>query len=473
MGKGIRINRGAIRAVMVLIWAAILIVAFSSVAFAWGPNRQTFTVADPATFITFNSITDNPHIGDERNFVGIRERGTNNLWSSNLQVHPGREYVVRMYVHNNAADHFGLVAEDVRALMNMPTATARSHNINGSIESSNAEPQRVWDNVTIWAEEDFNIYVVSVHYFNNHFTSGIALPNDIFTSNGTFLGFDALDGLIPGCFRYDGTVQIVIRPQFASGLPLYNLLIDSHVRPFGETDTDSWQRRIVVSPGDIVEYQIRFQNASNVTVENVQVRHILPDHLTYVAGSTTLFNTNHLYGVHIPDDATFIGSNITNVGINIGSYLPGGDAFVRFQVQVARADIFCSGIHDLYSQAQAWLPVDTNTMRENTSLVTVVTYTAKTPEIPENDTSNESHLESPEESSDAAAAFVFTHEMYVGLIDRLNNMDERLNSMNSGFVHTWIFPFVLIAFTVFLTIFAPNLIEKVKEKCKISKSCSK
>ena len=42
-------------------------------ASAWGPERTTFTMESPATYPTFNSITDNPTIGDERNFVRIGE----------------------------------------------------------------------------------------------------------------------------------------------------------------------------------------------------------------------------------------------------------------------------------------------------------------------------------------------------------------------------------------------------------------
>src|SRR5664280_2316069 len=59
--------------------AAVVIVP--SALFAWGPIRDTFTMEHPADHITFNSITNNPNIGDERNFVGIRESGTANQWS--------------------------------------------------------------------------------------------------------------------------------------------------------------------------------------------------------------------------------------------------------------------------------------------------------------------------------------------------------------------------------------------------------
>lgn len=95
-------------ALVAMIAAAVIVPA---VLFAWGPERQTYTVEKPADHVTFNSITNNPSIGDERNFVGIREAGTNNLWSDNMTVQNGKEYTVRMYVHNNAAENLNLVAE--------------------------------------------------------------------------------------------------------------------------------------------------------------------------------------------------------------------------------------------------------------------------------------------------------------------------------------------------------------------------
>ena len=46
-----------------------LSVMSASSAMAWGPERTTFTMEKPATYPTFNSITNNPTIGDERDFV--------------------------------------------------------------------------------------------------------------------------------------------------------------------------------------------------------------------------------------------------------------------------------------------------------------------------------------------------------------------------------------------------------------------
>ena len=75
-------------------------------ALAWGPaDRPTYTNASPADFATFNSITDNVGIGDERNFVRVREAGTSNTYVDELEVVPGKEYEVMIYYHNDAGSN--------------------------------------------------------------------------------------------------------------------------------------------------------------------------------------------------------------------------------------------------------------------------------------------------------------------------------------------------------------------------------
>ena len=53
-------------AAVAVIAAAIIVPA---AVLAWGPDRPTFTIEQPANYVTFNSITNNPVHGDERNFV--------------------------------------------------------------------------------------------------------------------------------------------------------------------------------------------------------------------------------------------------------------------------------------------------------------------------------------------------------------------------------------------------------------------
>ncbi len=54
--------------IYVLIFIALAVFIPTLAIFAYGPERETFTIEKPASYITFNSITNNPNYGDERNF---------------------------------------------------------------------------------------------------------------------------------------------------------------------------------------------------------------------------------------------------------------------------------------------------------------------------------------------------------------------------------------------------------------------
>ena len=76
-------------------------------ASAWGPERTTFTMEKPASYPTFNSITNNPTIGDERDFVRVGEIDAKVTDLKNeVEVVPGRQYLVYVYFHNNASSTY-------------------------------------------------------------------------------------------------------------------------------------------------------------------------------------------------------------------------------------------------------------------------------------------------------------------------------------------------------------------------------
>ena len=136
--------------------AAIATVAAGALVIsAWGPDRPTYTMNDPADHVTFNSITDNSMLmggytmnGDERYFVEASpftgDASTLN-WDDETTVENGKEYVVHMYVHNDAASNLNLEAENVRAHVLLPTDAASSVELTGMISSSNATPNNVYD----------------------------------------------------------------------------------------------------------------------------------------------------------------------------------------------------------------------------------------------------------------------------------------------------------------------------------------
>ncbi|MDB5180439.1 MAG: exported protein of unknown function [Candidatus Saccharibacteria bacterium] len=325
-------------------------------AFAWGPNRATFTVEQPAPYVTFDSITNNPNYGDERNFVTIKDAANTNEggWTDEVSVQNGKEYYVRMYVHNNAADNLNLVAENVTAKFNVPSQEAKRIQIDGYITSSNANPTQVWDQAVFSSESNFKVdYVAgSAKYTNNVFTSGTSLPNTV-VSSGAQLGYTSMDGKIPGCFKYDGFVTFKVKAVTS------DFDVQKTVRVNGATDK-TFKESVSVKPGDKVDYQIYFKNTGGTPLNDVVIKDMLPAGVTYDPGTSFLHNSS---------GTKQIADGITAGGAVIGGYLPGGDAYLKFTAQVAANDkLPVCGPNTLKNVAKATTSVGS---KEDTAIVTV------------------------------------------------------------------------------------------------------
>ena len=333
-----------------IISGSVLVAAVApALVWAWGPSRPSFTIEKPADYITFNSITNNPVIGgDEKDFVGIREVGSNANWTNNMKVQNGKEYYVRIYVHNNAASNLNLVAENVVAKLNVPTTTAKTVTVQGQISASNAKPNTVWDEATFSSDNDFNLaYVAGSALFENNGMGTTKLPDSIVNNTGAKLGYDKLDGKIPGCFQYAGYVTVKVKAQVNQ--PQEKIDIDLAKTVRNKTNGEkTWVETVNAKSGDTVQFQIHAKNTGSAGIQNLVIRDILPKGLNYVAGSTKLYNTSNPKGLKVSDNI------IQNSGINIGSYQPNGDAFVRFDATVsAEQDLPVCGENTLTNIAQA------------------------------------------------------------------------------------------------------------------------
>jgi uncharacterized repeat protein (TIGR01451 family) len=324
--------RQAPKHIFAIVAVVAAVITVPAALLAWGPDRKTFTIDNPADHVTFNSITNNPNIGDERNFVGIREVGSNNTWYDTMDVKEGKEYFVRLYVHNNAATSLNAsgegIAKDVKAIVNLPTNTAKSIQVNGFINSSNATPREVYDHATFTSNKDFNLSYVSnsLKYENNAGTFN--LPESIFTSNGAKLGYDKMDGSIPGCFGFSGYVTFKVKPQIAKTT---DFTLQKKVSKHGAAQ---WVENYDAKPGETVDFLLAYKNTGEVQHNNVTFRDTLPKGLTYVPNSTTWSNASNK-NVKTSD-------NIISTGINVGAYAPGANAFTVFSAKVAEAkDLEC------------------------------------------------------------------------------------------------------------------------------------
>jgi uncharacterized repeat protein (TIGR01451 family)/LPXTG-motif cell wall-anchored protein len=365
--------------------AAIATVAAGALVIsAWGPDRPTYTMNDPADHVTFNSITDNSMLmggytmnGDERYFVEASpftgDASTLN-WADDTAVENGKEYVVHMYVHNDAASNLNLEAENVRAHVLLPTDAASSIELTGMISSSNATPNNVYDVTTFVSADgrDFTLdYVAGSAKFTNCDESSrneadkactasrsFELGDELFTEGGALLGYNQMDGKIPGCIAYAGWVSFHVKANFHEA-PNYEVSKDAKIKGSDQ----EWSKEVTgAKDGDTIVYRLHFSNTGNTTLYDVNLRDLLPiNTLNFMNGTTYLVNSVHPDGYLIEDTIA------TEQGLYIGDYAPGADAYVFFETTIKEGvDDECHNtqIHNVI-QANASTTPDGNSRSES------------------------------------------------------------------------------------------------------------
>lgn len=354
---------------------AFAVVSASSAVFAWGPeNRPTYTMNKPAPVIAFNSITDSKGWGDERNFVQIKDitdvyAGNNNIakiakssgFKDKVELNDGHIYMVKAFVHNNAAANLNLVATNTRIKQNSAEEKDGSHSEQVTISADNCgadgksnkgKPCSVWDSVYLERKKgdtnkyDIYSFVDSAHYFNNKRdfnTNGFLLSNDIRSAGnkGALLGFDKMDGNLKGCFDYSGYAVYVIQAKvYRPELPNFTLtktakVVDSKTGKFKPVDKSG---NVVGNAGDTVEYEVKYKNVSSVQQNSVMAHDYLPNGMAYIEDSLNLFNKNHPKGFAF--DKTTQGLFIRDKGkfANISSYRPGSEARLVYRAKLPKSD---------------------------------------------------------------------------------------------------------------------------------------
>jgi fimbrial isopeptide formation D2 family protein len=287
----------------------------------WGPERPTFTWEKPATYATFNSMTNNPTLGDERNFVRIRAVG-DTYYVDEVKLQPGKIYEVYSYYHNNAEANVGQtaigIADNARMSSNFP-ATIRAGEkltVNTIISAADTDPLAVWDGAYVTADADLYLRYVpgSAKIHNGGQLNGQAVgPDYLFSNEGALLGYNNFSGILPGCSGYAGYVTY----QFKADKPDFN------VTKTITSDTSN------VGDGTIVEFKVRYDNTGTMTQDDVVVRDTLPSGLEYIPGSTTLKNNSN------PGGSTVSDNIVSSTGINIGDYAGGnGWAELTYKAKV-------------------------------------------------------------------------------------------------------------------------------------------
>lgn len=352
--------------------------AFAS-AQAWGPERTTFTMENPASYPVFNSITNNPTIGDERDFVRVGEIDADVTDLKNeVEIVPGHQYLVYVYFHNNASSTYNDKAHNnagvaLKTRMSTSFSTVLTPSDKGTITATitadNSNPTSVWDEAYMTTTTD----KVLLHYVegsakihNDWKTNGSVMPSSLFTEQGTLLGLNALNGVIPGCEEYHGVVTYVLQAEELGGS------IDKTVSSDGETFGES----VNIAPGEEATFQLAIRNTGDVELTNAVIKDNLPNGLSIVPGSVKLKANASTVWDTISDD-------IFGNGLNLGTIGTGNTVYVQYTVK-AGEDFDCTG-KELKNKATLTYDsnVETGDTREDSISVTVKKVDGcEEPEIP-------------------------------------------------------------------------------------------
>lgn len=282
---------------------------------AWGPERQTYTNDLPASYATFNSITDNVAVGDERNFVRVGEVGSSAPYTDEIEVEPGKEYEVYIYYHNNAgsntnASGYGM-ATNVKVASAYPTVLNNGERgmISGIIswnyfspDNTAAQTGTVWDEAYLTTKKDgvvlrYKTGTATIH--NAGAANGATLSTRLFTEDGTYIGYNTLNGVLPGCAEYSGYITYTLVAEN----------IDSSLEKQVSLDGESWGDEVTAKPGEYVTYRVKFYNTGNTDLVNVIFKDIHDNGLTLRPGSIKIYDINNAEGKVIDDILDLSGYN--------------------------------------------------------------------------------------------------------------------------------------------------------------------
>ncbi len=307
-------------------------------AFAWGPERTTFTMEKPATYPTFNSITNNPTIGDERDFVRVGEINAKVTDLKNeIEVVPGRQYLVYVYFHNNASSTYNDKAHNnsgvaLRTRMSSSFSTVLTPQDKGTITATitadNSNPLSVWDEAYMTTKTN----KVLLHYvdgsakiYNDWKANESVMPSSLFTETGTLVGLNALNGVIPGCEEYHGIVTYVLQAEELGG----------SVEKTVSKDGLKYSESVDANPGDEIYFRLAISNTGDVALTNATIKDSLPEGLTLVPGSV---------GLRANESTTTepLSDNIIATGYNLGTIGTGNTVYITYKAKVT-GEFDCNG----------------------------------------------------------------------------------------------------------------------------------
>ena len=303
----------------------------------WGPKRKTFTNANPSLYVTFNSITDNAGVGDERNFVRVREANANDKFRDEVKVIAGKIYEVYIYYQNDASPSLANspkgIARDVKVRSSFPKVISaeKKHIVTGTLSASNSIPVSVWDGAYLTADEELILQYVphSLRLHSYTETHGQVLDaRELFSEEGTLISTHIdQPGIITSKSGEDsGHITYCLIATKEEQLMEVSLQIS--------LDGKNWFDKIAAKPGEYVSIKAILKNVGFSKLTNVICKAEFDEGLSLRCGSTVIFDSHNSKGKAI-DDIIDIS------GYNTGDKEAGALTQVLYQIRVSNDNAFC------------------------------------------------------------------------------------------------------------------------------------
>ena len=186
----------------------------SSASATFGPSRPTYISAKPASWVTFDSVTDDARVGDERHFLRARGLSTDTTAYLDEVAASGSVIVVAAYFDNDAASNLDLSAQSTRMRFVIPKATGTALHIQAYISASNSRPRQIWAQVEVSSARPIRLtYIAGSARLYSNYIHGFDRLSDGVVNTGTLIGTGGPDGVVPGASQFSGYVTIRVRAQ--------------------------------------------------------------------------------------------------------------------------------------------------------------------------------------------------------------------------------------------------------------------
>ncbi len=342
----------------------------------WNKYNSSVSCTDPSnaygrcgsmTGPVFDSFINTPSYGDEENFNQIApvvngQSPQDATYSGTATATPGEEYWVRTLVHNDANQNLNCepqhddattddctqvdpgspsIATGTTVKVAIANGVANGVDIMSYISANNSTPGTIWDSSTLQNNNQaFSVSYVngSAVIYNNAYPNGLPLSDNIDSANGTPIGYQQMDGNLPGCFNYSAYVYVKVLVQAPA------LQIQKEVRA---DSTAAWSSNITTTAGSTVQWKIVFTDSGSTDDNDLTIRDALPNGLTIVPGSIKWYDANN-NGTILQD--TSLGSG----GVDLGNYAPatsGPNGEIVFDTTVSNPAPTCTITNTGYGRA--------------------------------------------------------------------------------------------------------------------------